>query len=309
MKIFDLDKEQYENRPKAIALGNFDGFHIAHREIIKNMLDNSSNLDTSVLLFKDHTYSNLNKTIKVLSNLDTKLKIIDEVGINTALIVSFGDIKDKSPKEFLDFLTNDLNVQSIFVGYDYTFGNRSSGDINYLKHYCFENNIKLSILDPISERDQLISSTYIRELIKEKKFEQAERLLGSEYFVTGTVIEGKNLGKKLGFPTANLQLDEDYVLPSPGVYYAQVSIDNKIYDSATSLGINLTFDDEVEQKIESHILDFEGNLYGKTIAVRFIQKIREMMRFDDLNHLQKQVISDIKDIKRLGEEYGHKENQ
>lgn len=304
MNIIDLDTININNnRNNFIALGNFDGMHRAHTKIISNMIEEAKNngANSSILLFKEHTSTNLYTNPKrILTDLNQKIEILSELGIDRVFIIDFAKIKDMTPLDFLnELLVKKLDVKGIYVGFDYRYGNKASGDIETLKDFCKTNNIMLNIEEEIYINNHKASSSFIRELIYDNKLMEAEATLGRKYWLNGVVIEGKKLGSKLGFPTANISLLNSYALPSTGVYISEIKIDNQIFKAATSLGYNYTFDEKTFN-IEANILGFSGDLYGKSIEIRFIRKLRDMKKFNNIEELVVQVNSDIK----ITEEYG-----
>lgn len=308
MKIIDININEIISLEKSyVALGNFDGIHRAHSVLIKNCVDNSikDGVLSTILLFKEHSMKVLKDSkFKILMSLEQKLIEIEKMGIDQVYLVSFDDIKNLTPEEFIkSFMIKKLNISGIFVGFDYAFGKNASGDINFLRKIVSETPLRLEVMDEIQYNSMKVSSTNIRNLIESDNLENAELLLGHEYWLKGVVVEGKKLGSKLGFPTANIQLTSNYVLPQEGVYYTLLKIDNEIFSVATSLGKNLTLNEE-DVKIEAHILDFDRNIYGKDIEIRFVKKLRGMIKFDNLFDLTQQVLDDTKTVARL-----HKGNE
>lgn len=308
MKIIDININEIISLEKSyVALGNFDGIHRAHSVLIKNCVDNSikDGVLSTILLFKEHSMKVLKDSkFKILMSLEQKLIEIEKMGIDQVYLVSFDDIKNLTPEEFIkSFMIKKLNISGIFVGFDYAFGKNASGDINFLRKIVSETPLRLEVMDEIQYNSMKVSSTNIRNLIESDNLENAELLLGHEYWLKGVVVEGKKLGSKLGFPTANIQLTSNYVLPQEGVYYTLLKIDNEIFSAATSLGKNLTLNEE-DVKIEAHILDFDRNIYGKDIEIRFVKKLRGMIKFDNLFDLTQQVLDDTKTVAR-----SHKGNE
>lgn len=305
MKIIKLDIAKEDNRindPSFIALGNFDGMHLAHVELIKRCVAGAkeNNEHSSVLLFEEHSMIVLaDNRFKILSTLNQKIEKLKKLGVNIVYLISFNDIKNLSPQDFIEeLLIKHINSKAIYVGYDYTFGRQAKGNTNMLEVICAKNQIKLDIMDEMNLNGVHISSTNIRKLIEENQLSFAEELLGHEYWLEGKVVEGKKMGSKLGFPTANIALNGNYVLPDEGVYYTLLEIDGQIYAAATSLGKNLTFD-ENDIKIEAHIINFNRNIYGKALSIRFVKKIRDMVKFNDLSKLTKQVLEDCETVETL----------
>lgn len=303
MKIIDLDQDKNKiNENNYIALGNFDGLHLAHSLILKNLVLNSKNsgCNSSVLLFKEHTLNYLGSPKpKVLTSLDDKLDILKNFDIDQIFLVDFQKIKFLDSQSFVEkFLIQKLKVKGVFVGFDYKFGKLAKGNIESLISYKNKNLIDLWVEDPIVYNGETISSTYIKNSIESNNLDLAEELLGRPYYLKGSVVEGKKLGSKLGFPTANIKLFSDYALPSEGVYYSEIIYNGKSYKAATSLGKNMTMDEKTV-KIEAHIIDFNQQIYGEKIRIRFIKKLREMTKFIDLESLTNQVKKDIADVKNM----------
>lgn len=303
MRIIDLDNK-HEIIPKNnfIALGNFDGIHVAHASILESLVRKSKECgcNSSILIFKEHTLNSFSvPKPKLLTNLEEKLNIIEKFNIDQVFLVSFESIKDLEFNEFVEkFLMDFLYVKGIFVGFDYKFGRLAKGSVDDLKIYREKGLLKLWIEDSIEFNKQIISSTLIKELIEANQLDLAEELLGRPYFLNGIVVKGKKLGSQLGFPTANLQLTTNYVLPSEGVYYTELIVDDKSYKAATSLGINATLNEKTP-KLEAHIINFDKQIYGKLVKIRFIHKLRDMIKFNNLSELTSQVKEDIDNVKKL----------
>ena len=304
--IIDLDNEiKGICKENCIVLGNFDGFHIGHKELVKKMLDISKNknLNPSILLFKEHTKSSLDKDeFKYLTTLNDKIEICKQLGLDNIFIINFDNIKTLSPIEFLDFLKDKLNIKGIVVGDDYTFGNFAKGDILLMKEYCEQNQIVLNTISQVKIKNNIIKSTNIRILIEEGKVEDAAVLLGRPYKINGIVNHGFKRGRKLGFPTANISIERGYILPKEGVYLTKtITDDKKEYNSLSFVGKNITFNEE-ELKIETYILDFSDDLYGKEISIEFMNFIRDNKKFDDPKDLVNQIKIDIENSRKLIEE-------
>lgn len=301
MKVFDLDKDKdlELNNGAYIGLGNFDGIHIAHKKILDHLVSQSKTDDmkTVVLLFKEHTLHSLNREQpKVLTSLNQKIEILESIGVEQVYLIDFDNIKSLEPIDFIEkFLIKKLNVKGIFVGFDYKFGKNAEGNIKTLNDYSKNHNLKIFIQESIKIDGDIVSSTLIKNEIENNNLTKAEKLLGRPYYITGEVINGKKLGKKLGYPTANIKLLVNYALPKEGVYNTEIIVRNKSYKAATSLGKNITFNEKIE-KIEAHILNFDELIYGERISIRFIEKIREMLKFDTLDELTLQLQKDVLEI-------------
>lgn len=299
MKIIDLNNNDIILEKSYIALGNFDGLHIAHMEIIDNLVKESKKdgIASSVLIFKNHTLRELkNSDFEVLTNLDQKINILDKANVDYIYLIDFKDIKDLSPSYFLLFLKEKLKIEGVFVGYDYRFGKGAKASIDELLNNHL--NIKIFKQEPVYYNNEVVSSTKIKDLIKNNELSFAEKLLGRSYYIDGIVDHGKKMGSKLGFPTANIKLSENYVLPPEGVYVSQVIINDKKYIAASSLGINYTFNEKIP-KIEAHILDFDRIIYDEKISINFIEKIRDMKKFESVDELIEIVNKDISYVRNF----------
>lgn len=304
MEIIDL-KNYKENRfNTAVALGNFDGIHRGHKDLIKSMVLNAKVMDLkpSLLLFKSHTKAILDKdSPKCITTIDQKIGIAKDLGVELIYFIDFDEkLMKLSPDEFVkSILLDKMNSKLIVVGYDYRFGYKALGDTDYLKELSHTENFKLKVLDPIKSHGIVVSSSNIRDLIREGKMEDVEANLERPYSIVGKVIKGANRGSKLGFPTANIELIDNYVIPKTGVYKTYTKVDGKMYKSATNIGYNPTFNkDNKILKFETYIIDFNENLYGKIIEIYFKKHIRDDIKFDNVNDLIVQMKSDIKEIEK-----------
>ena len=301
MEIIDLSNYNETRFNTAIALGNFDGIHIGHQQLIKTMISKSKELGikSSLLLFKSHTKAIIDKNKpSMITNNQQKFKIAEELGIDIVYLLDFDDkIMRLSGEEFVrDIIIDKMNGKLLVVGFDYRFGHKASGNSDYLIELGKKYDIDVVVLDPIYKDNQVVSSSIVRELITDGNMLEASNILGRAYSIIGKVIPGKNRGNKLGFPTANIKPIDNYVIPKNGVYMTNTIIDNKRYVSATNIGYNPTFDEDI-LKIETYILDFEGNIYGKTLEIEFIDFLRNDIKFQSKEALIEQMKIDIEIIK------------
>ncbi|MBP2025497.1 bifunctional riboflavin kinase/FAD synthetase [Peptoniphilus stercorisuis] len=300
MEIIKIDKDYIANDKSVIALGNFDGVHLGHRELLKTLVSKAKelNMKSSILIFKEHTKNFIYKEKQfLLTSNEEKYRIFEEIGIDIVYEIIFNeDIMTMTPEYFAeDFLFNNLKINSVIVGFDYTFGYKASGNIEILKELCEKNNIDLNIIKPVEIEGDLLSSTYIRNLIKSGQVDKANKLLGHCYTIDGYVIHGKQLGNKMGYPTANIEPDVKYVIPMYGVYDSDIIIDGKVYKAATNIGKNPTIENE-GLRVEAHILNFSESIYGKKVALRLIKFLRPEIKFDTVDELFKQIAKDVKDV-------------
>lgn len=280
----------------AIALGNFDGLHIAHTKILNECIAYAEkiSLKSGVLLFENHTGTiTENCNIKVLTPHKEKLEIISGLGLDFAFVKTFDKhFMELSPREFFDFLINKLNVKAVFAGFDYTFGYKASGNADLLKAFGNEKNIDINIIKEVDIDTIPVSSTLIRNMITEGKVDAAAKFLGRYYEISGNVVYGKQNGRKLGLPTANVEYDKDKLLPSDGVYAGYLTVGDSKYKCLINIGKNPTFNADI-RTIEAHIADFSGDLYGKFVTIQFTKKIREEKKFNSPEELRLQIESDL----------------
>ena len=302
MKVIEINKDYKADEYSAIALGNFDGVHLAHRKLLKTLVECSKkiNVKSSVLIFKEHTKNIINqKKQYLLTSNEEKYRIFEDIGIDIVYEINFDkDMMQMTPEFFIeDFLMKNLKVKGIVVGFDYTFGYKASGDIDLLKKLAEKNNLELNIIDPVLTDDIALSSTYIRELIKTGEIEKANELLCHCYTIDGVVIHGKKLGNKMGFPTANIDPDVKYVIPKYGVYDSDIIMDGKIYKAATNIGKNPTVENE-GLRVEASILDFSGDIYGKRVSLRLRRFLRPEKKFDNIKELFDQIAKDVDNVRQ-----------
>lgn len=297
MEIINVENFKEDRFETAIALGNFDGVHIGHQKLIKEMVENSKKfgLKSSVLLFNNHTKTVLEgKGPKLITSLKQKYDLIESLGVDIIYTMTFNEnIMKLSPEEFVNgILIEKLNCKAVVVGTDYRFGHKASGNADLLRELGIRFNFLVNIVSPMYVDNEIVSSTKIRELITKGDLDMVKILLGRDYSLCGKVIHGKKMGTKLGFPTANIELLENYIVPKKGVYNTRTIIDNNKYLSATSVGYNPTFNEDI-LKIESHIIDFNENIYDKIVEIVFIKYLRDEFKFDTLDLLVEQMNKDI----------------
>ncbi len=298
MKIISVNNTLY-NEEVAIVLGDFDGLHIGHQALINTVKEEAkiNNIKSSVLFFQNHTrlITRKDKDLTLLSDNEQKLSILQDLDIDTVYTIDFNEELMSLPgEEFVKkILLDKLNTKVVVVGFNYKFGYKASCDADTLREFGEKYGFKVVVVNPVCIDGELISSTFIRKLIKEGNILKANSLLGRNYSIKGKVIDGHKRGRRLGFPTANLEVDHNFTIPKFGVYKTNTIIDNEKYLSVTSVGINPTYD-EKGIKIETHIIDFEKNIYGKKLEVSFLEYMRDEIKFNTEKELIKQIKEDIK---------------
>ena len=298
MKIFHSIKDFSSPKKTILTLGTFDGVHIGHKKILEKVIQNTQDekYESLVLTFFPHPRMILQERseIKLLNTMSEKILLLEQLGIQNLVIHPFDETFSRLTAE--DFvrtvLVEQFKIHKIIIGYDHRFGRNRTADINNLiefgEKYGFEvEQISAQEINAIS-----VSSTKIRNAIQEGEMLLANKYLGYHYFLTGTVIKGKQLGRTIGFPTANLKIEEDYkLIPSKGVYIVSSEINNQTVFGMMNIGNNPTVGNET-LSVEIHYLNFEGDLYDQKITVAIYQRIRNEEKFDSLSLLKEQIEKD-----------------
>lgn len=290
----------FENLPSIskntiTAIGNFDGVHLGHKKILKFLSKKADELGllSMVLTFSPHPEKILGETrIKMIQTLDQRLEEIKKFGIQAVLVISFDKkFSNFSGQEFIQkILVNLLRAKVLIVGKNFRFGKNREGDTFLLRRLASRFNLQVFSLPSVSKGGMIVSSSLIRKFLQEGEIEKPNVLLGRTYVIEGEVIKGKSRGKILGFPTANIQTRNEIV--PPGVFITNVTIGLKKIPSLTNIGHCPTFGQQ-ETNIESYIINFSKNLYGKKIRIYFIKKLREEIKFDTSEKLSQQIKKDI----------------
>ncbi|MEO0143331.1 MAG: bifunctional riboflavin kinase/FAD synthetase [candidate division WOR-3 bacterium] len=280
MKFLNFSSSKIEDET-CITIGSFDGFHLAHKLLINVTLDLSKYFNIRSLIFTFIEHPHLNKDL--ILTKDEKLEMLKNFNFDYVVLLD-RSVFDIKREEFLKILKENFKVKWIVIGYNHKFGNRREGDKVFLSQNVENFKFGLIIMPPIELEGIEISSSNIRKFIKEGKIEIANKLLGYNYFVKGEVIKGKGLGKEIGFPTINIKVSEEKLIPKQGVYLTKSYIKNKIYYSATYVG----------QVIESYVFDFNEEIYGEIVKTEFIKFISEAKKFDNLEDLRKKIERDVR---------------
>lgn len=293
----DSMKEQIDelNRGTVVAIGNFDGLHLGHMELIKQLqkVKVEHNLVSAILSFYPHPLQYL-KNIQVHTILTQKEKELrlEQLNIEVFRRVSFNDtVSNYSPEEFVvNILKNEMNAKYVIVGEGYRFARNREGDSDILKDICKKYAIDVLVVKHKHYDEQKISSSNIRNSILNGDMKSCNEMLGYNYFVYGNVSHGKKIGRTIGFPTANLLVDKEKLLPPNGVYASITYIDNIKYKSVTNIGHNPTIDNGSRDKIiETHLFDYNNDLYSKDIKVELIKHLRSEVKFNGMEELKTQL--------------------
>lgn len=288
--------EKKFTKPNYIALGSFDGLHQGHLKLINKTIELSkeNNGLSMVYTFTNHplTLINKEKAPKLIMDTKTKLDVLDKLGIDMVCLVDFNqEFMRLEPEEFIKILIDKYNAKGIIVGFNYRFGHKNKGDVRLLQELSKKLNFNLHIVSAYKSTNEVVSSTKIRMAITEGNVQEAAELLNRPFLLRGEVVDGKKLGRTIGFPTANLKINEDIILPKIGVYYTNVEYFGKIYKGITSVGLNPTVCGK-NITVETYILNFDKNIYGDELKVYFIERIRNEEKFKSLDALKNQLYKD-----------------
>ncbi|MCF8012030.1 MAG: bifunctional riboflavin kinase/FAD synthetase [Clostridiales bacterium] len=289
---------KYENL--AVALGNFDGVHLGHKRLIQNLIAKAQEeqVASSILTFHPHPSAVLNpeNTPPMLLTQEAKQEKISNLGVDIMIKSRFtSEFAKMTPEEFVcRVLKESLHARWVFIGYNYNFGYKGRGNPDLLKALGDKYGFSVHIMPPVSIDGQVVSSTLIRNILSDGDTVLARKFLGCIPCVEGYVISGQKLGRKLGFPTANLEIDSRIMVPANGVYTVKVLIDKDEFIGVANIGVKPTFQGETQKRnIEVHLLNFCSDLYGKKIKVCFIRRLRGERRFSSASELIDQIEQDI----------------
>jgi riboflavin kinase/FMN adenylyltransferase len=287
-----------------VTIGNFDGVHRGHQQLFSTVVEKArARSGTSVAItFDPHPLQVLlPKGIKLISTCEQKMELIEAAGIDVLLVIPFTkEFAGTTAEDFVSkVLVERIGVTELVVGYDYAFGKGRCGNIDFLRRQGQVHNFPVTVIDAFYLGDELVSSTRIRELVQVGKMAKAAKLLGRSYQIRGTVQVGKQRGGKvIGFPTANLKVNEEDLVPKHGVYVTQVICEGRCYGGVLNIGYNPTFGDQ-ELVAETHIFDFNENIYGKPIKLNLLYFLRGEIKFAGPRELAEQISRDVIEAKKI----------
>lgn len=282
----------------ACAIGMFDGVHVGHRMVLENALREARLLGmrSVVFSFANHPQFLISQTpTQLLSSLEERLAVCEEMGFDDALILDFTpELKSLTAYDFVKTILIDrLATRNVTVGYDHRFGSGRSGDGAFLEKCGREFGFDAQIIDPVRVGDQIVSSTLIRKLLSYGDLDQANMLLGRDYFLEGVVEQGHQRGRTIGFPTANLSVQAHRLIPAIGTYGGSAMLGDTLYPAVCNIGISPTFGEGEKKRVEVHLLGYEGDgFYGETLRFDFRRKIRDERKFPSVDALVEQIRHD-----------------
>ncbi len=286
----------------SITDGGFDGIHVGHQKIISETIRQAreNGLKSVLVTFRRPPRLFFNPNQKLLTTLEEKLEIIAALGIDYVLLLDFPEIRGLEAEDFIqEIIIDRLNGKRIVIGYNHHFGHGGRGNAQLLLQNIERWRLFITVVPPIFVNGFPVSSTLIRQFVAKGRLEDAAMCLGRPYFVTGEVVRGLNLGSKIGFPTANLDVPNDKLLPANGVYAAHCYVDGAHYPSAVFIGHAKTLKKDADRSVEAHIIGFSGDLYGKKIRLEFVKKLRDEKTFPSTEELKEQINRDVQTVSEL----------
>ncbi len=286
--------------PTIVTIGTFDGVHLGHQKILQRLqeLKQQTGLKTVVLTFDPHPRKVLfpeQKDLKLISLVDEKLELLEKYGVDVTVVYPFSREFSQLDSELYvkELLLRQLNVKHLVIGYDHKFGKNRQGDITTLRGFAAGYGFSI---EEISARDIdhiAISSSRIRKALEEGSLDLAREYLGYDFFLNAKIVKGKQLGRTLGFPTANLRpLEEEKIIPKIGVYFVALNLMGRDYYGMMSIGYNPTTDADFSIKLEVNIFDFNADVYGQTLKLIFLKRLRDEIKFANLSELKTQIHND-----------------
>ena len=309
MKVYYSLEEIKDIEETVVALGNFDGVHLGHQEIIYRTVESArtAGLKSAVFTFSNHTSTILPdmKPVKNILYEEDKLRIIEEMGVDYMIDIPFTkEILSMKAEDFISgILVEKLRIKEAYCGFNYTFGYKAEGTPKVLMEEGLRHGFGIHVQEPFMIDGKVVSSTWIRELISKGEMEECSKLMGRVYSIGGKVIEGNRLGRTIGFPTCNLVVDETMVTPPNGVYISMCTLRGKKHRAVTNVGNKPTVGDYAKN-IETHIFDFDEEIYGEEIRVEFIKHVRDERKFAGIDELKAQIEKDCIDARAYHRQRG-----
>jgi len=304
LEVFRNFSDYNSQKPLALSLGMFDGVHLGHKCIMDELkkIGSENNLETAVLTFWPHPrfVFKPDENLQLLNTLEEKSLLMEKYGINNLFLKEFDEeFRNLTGEEFVrQILVEKLNVKYLIIGYDHSFGKNKSGNFEFLQKLSKELDFEVEQMEAINIHENNISSTKIRKALLEGNILEANEMLGYHYSVSGTVVHGKKIGRTIGYPTANIEVENLKLLPKKGAYIVEVFVRNQKYKGMLSIGTNPTVNGD-KLTVEVYILDFNEDIYGENITVKFRDFLHEEIKFEGLEKLIERLDED----KRLTEEF------
>lgn len=297
--IYGAEEKKVFEKHTGVGLGNFDGLHIGHMTLINTLIGEArlNALESAIYTFTKHPENILRKKLftPLITTVNKKIQLLNETPLNYLYFDEFDETFSRmKPEVFVkEILVGKLKAKLAVAGFDYRFGYKGQGDVALLEELGKKFGFRVIVIPPVKIENEIISSTLIRNSISKGAMDKVFKLLGRHYSITGEVQTGRKIGSKIGFPTANIIPENYLILPHDGVYITKTLFNGLLYNSITNVGKNPTFEGQEQVSVETHILDFQGDIYSRNIEVFFISKIRSEKKFKDKYELIEQIKKDI----------------
>ena len=288
-----------------LTIGSFDGIHIGHQKLIQDLNSQAHEVGaiSAVLTFHPHPAVVLRGRTGAfyLTTPSEKVKLLDDLGTDVVITHPFTfELSQSTAHDYVSYLLNHLGFEELWVGYDFALGRGREGNVSFLKVLGEELGYHVHVVDPITFDGRIVSSSQIRNLLTEGNINDATKLLGRYYRVTGEVVHGDGRGKLIGIPTANLDTGPEKLVPGAGVYACRVQIQNELWPAAVNVGTRPTFENTDKlSHLEAHVLNYSSDLYTQTITVDFVERLRGEERFDSVDELIRQIFTDIEQTRSI----------
>jgi riboflavin kinase/FMN adenylyltransferase len=306
--VYRLNDIKYAKN-SVVTVGTFDGVHLAHQELIRDVVQRARERKgrSVVITFDPHPKEVLTgNLLHLLTSIEERQQMCEQLGVDVFFCTEFTyDFSRLTSRDFyLRYVIQGTGVGEVVEGYDHHFGRDREGSIEELLRLGREFEFSVDALKPVYVDEEIVSSSQIRQHLLEGRVDRAHRLLGRPYAVKGIVIRGDGRGRQLGYPTANLQLSSHRkMIPQDGIYFAQVAVEAAVYSCMVSIGVRPTFFVHGQRTIEAHLLDFDGDLYGKAITLQFLRRLREERKFEGAAQLIEQMNKDKEESRKLEQEF------
>jgi len=290
-------------KPTAVTIGNFDGVHVGHQEILRGVIERARSMDamSAVLTFYPHPARVLRPDVApgLLETLPQRLAEFEALGMDAALVLKFDqELAKASAEQFAQrFLVETLRTRTVLVGANFRFGHKQAGDVKLLAQLGYQNGFKVEIVEPVLVDGRVVSSSEIRQAVREGRVDEAELMLGRPFALAGEIRTGTGLGRKVVVPTLNLATEQE-ILPKNGVYATEVVLGGKTYRAVTNVGVRPTFDGQ-KLGIESYLFEFSDTVTSGAIIVKFLARLRDEQKFAGPEALREQILKDIARAKEL----------
>lgn len=302
MKVFTRLSEIDVDRDNAVSIGTFDGLHLGHAAVLGDMIEYARINDLGSLAY---TFSNnpldfilKRDCVSLILGSEEKKLVFEELGTDCLVSVPFDDEQMNMTADYFveEVVIEKLRARAVFVGHDFSFGKGGTEGALELRERCKKHGVEVFIHEPVMHDGLRISSTQIRRLLAEGDLVGARELLGRDYFVIGNVVRGLSIGKSMGIPTINFRVDE--IILKTGVYVTRSVVDGVSYQSVTNIGVKPTVTDVGDMYVETHLIDFEGDLYGREVRVDFLKRLRDEKKFENREELTAAIEENIEDSRR-----------